>query len=115
MMLCSQPRRKVRILQGQSNGLISNFLSAGKKTTPAPQKAAAKKSQKSGTSSKDDPKTEDLSNSVSSLKVSDIPAPKSKGLDVVKEFEQSGAKRSASFVVVGKLLLLQLVSTEARD
>ena len=93
-------------MQGQNNGLISNFLSAGKKSTPTPQKSTTKKSQSAGTAPKDDRKAEDISSSVSSLKVSDVPAPKSKGLDVVKEFEQSGAKRSASFVVVGKCFSL---------
>jgi elongation factor 1 alpha-like protein len=92
-------------LQGQNNGLISNFSSAGKKSTPTTQKSTTKKSQNAGTTPKDDRKPEDISSSVSSLKISDAPAPKSKGLDVVKEFEQSGAKRSASFVVVGKCAL----------
>jgi elongation factor 1 alpha-like protein len=36
------------------------------------------------------------------MKISDVPPPKSKGLDVVKEFEASTTKRSISFVVVGK-------------
>jgi elongation factor 1 alpha-like protein len=43
-----------------------------------------------------------VASGVANLKVNDIPPPKSKGLDVVKEFENSNAKRSVSFVVVGK-------------
>lgn len=35
------------------------------------------------------------------LQLDDTPAPKSKKLDVLKEFERSENKRSASFVVVG--------------
>jgi elongation factor 1 alpha-like protein len=73
-------------------------LPAGKKTP------AAAKATKKGSKDKDSAQEPDLTSSVSSLKVSDIPPPKSKGLDVVKEFENSDSKRSASFVVVGRLL-----------
>lgn len=45
-------------------------------------------------------------NSVSNLKVSDVPPPKSKGLDVVKQYEGSNSKKSISFVVVGKSMQL---------
>ena len=38
---------------------------------------------------------------MSQINISDAPPPKSKGIDVVKEFESSSSKRSASFVVVG--------------
>lgn len=44
------------------------------------------------------------------LEISDVPPPKSKGLDVVKEFENSSSKRNASFVVVGKSTWLMQVS-----
>ncbi|UKZ80944.1 hypothetical protein TrVFT333_008709 [Trichoderma virens FT-333] len=91
---------------------------AGKK---APTTAKApKKSQKSEEASKED----GLASSVSSLKVSDAPPPKSKGLDVIKEFEQSDSKKNASFVVVGHVdagkstlmgrLLLELKLVEER-
>ncbi|KAL7932730.1 hypothetical protein V8C35DRAFT_328333 [Trichoderma chlorosporum] len=91
---------------------------AGKK---APQAAKApKKSQKS----EEAPKEGGLASSVSSLKVSDAPPPKSKGLDVIKEFEQSASKKNASFVVVGHVdagkstlmgrLLLELKLVEER-
>ncbi|RFU75795.1 elongation factor tu gtp binding domain [Trichoderma arundinaceum] len=91
---------------------------AGKKTAAAPK--AAKKSQKSDEASKEGR----LTSSVSSLKVSDGPPPNSKGLDVIKEFEQSSSKRNASFVVVGHVdagkstlmgrLLLELKLVEER-
>ncbi len=35
------------------------------------------------------------------MKIDDTPLPKSRNLDVVSEFEKSGSKRSASFVVIG--------------
>ncbi|KAF4464612.1 elongation factor 1-alpha [Fusarium albosuccineum] len=38
---------------------------------------------------------------VAALKIAEAPPPKSKGLDVLKEFENSANKRSISFVVVG--------------
>ncbi|KYK55017.1 TEF1 protein [Drechmeria coniospora] len=68
---------------------------AGKKVAPA-QKASAKK-----TPSKAASKEEEVSTDVSNLKINDAPPPKSKGLDVVKEFENSNSKKSVSFVVVG--------------
>ncbi|KAJ4858667.1 elongation factor tu GTP binding domain-containing protein [Trichoderma breve] len=81
---------------------------------------APKKSQKSEEASKE----AGLASSVSSLKVSDAPPPKSKGLDVLKEFEQSASKKNASFVVVGHVdagkstlmgrLLLELKLVEER-
>ncbi|KAH8722048.1 hypothetical protein BGZ61DRAFT_447903 [Ilyonectria robusta] len=67
---------------------------AGKKTAAAPK--AAKKSQKD----KATPEGE-AAKDISALEISDAPPPKSKGLDVVKEFENSANKRSISFVVVG--------------
>ncbi|KAG6008465.1 hypothetical protein E4U21_004487 [Claviceps maximensis] len=72
---------------------------AGKKTTPALKTTAStsKKISKGTAASQDT----GLVNSVSNLKVSDVPPPKSKGLDVVKEYESSNSKKSISFVVVG--------------
>ncbi|KAF7547708.1 hypothetical protein G7Z17_g7534 [Cylindrodendrum hubeiense] len=67
---------------------------AGKKTTAAPK--AAKKSQKD----KVTPEGE-VAKGVSGLEINDAPPPKSKGLDVLKEFQNSANKRSISFVVVG--------------
>ncbi|KAG5928356.1 hypothetical protein E4U42_000802 [Claviceps africana] len=71
----------------------------GKKATPA-LKASAQTGKKisKGTAT---PQDTGLVNSVSNLKVSDVPPPKSKGLDVVKEYEKSNSKKSISFVVVG--------------
>ncbi|OTB09622.1 hypothetical protein M426DRAFT_50879 [Hypoxylon sp. CI-4A] len=43
----------------------------------------------------------DIAEGVKNLKVDDTPLPKSKNLDVVKEFEKAKSKKSASFVVVG--------------
>ncbi|GAO16170.1 hypothetical protein UVI_02045340 [Ustilaginoidea virens] len=74
---------------------------AGKKTGPSAKKKAspaAKKPQKSDATIKEADVEQDLSN----LKVGDVPLPKSKGLDVVKEYKSSNSKKSISFVVVGK-------------
>ncbi|EGX90929.1 elongation factor Tu GTP binding domain protein [Cordyceps militaris CM01] len=71
---------------------------AGKKVTPGP-KAAPKRKTDGG--SKADDKTDDIAKKVAGLKVNAVPPPKTKGLDVVKEYEKSGAKKSTSFVVVG--------------
>ncbi|KAG5937374.1 hypothetical protein E4U53_008207 [Claviceps sorghi] len=72
---------------------------AGKKATPAPKASAhTVKRVSKGTVA---PQDTGLVNSVSNLKVSDVPPPKSKGLDVVKEYEKSNSKKSISFVVVG--------------
>ncbi|CAG9992518.1 unnamed protein product [Clonostachys byssicola] len=91
---------------------------AGKKA-PGPSKTS-KKDAKEG----ENGRKEDLSDSVSSLKISEAPPPKNKGLDVVKEFEKSSNKRSISFVVVGHVdagkstlmgrLLLELKHVEQR-
>ncbi|XP_044716251.1 elongation factor tu GTP binding domain-containing protein [Hirsutella rhossiliensis] len=90
---------------------------AGKKTAAAPK--AVKK-----TPAEDAKKQTELSNGVSGLKVNDAPPPKSKGLDVIKEFESSQVKKSTSFVVVGHVdagkstlmgrLLLELKFIEQR-
>ncbi|QUC21376.1 uncharacterized protein UV8b_05619 [Ustilaginoidea virens] len=72
----------------------------GKKTGPSAKKKAspaAKKPQKSDATIKEADVEQDLSN----LKVGDVPLPKSKGLDVVKEYKSSNSKKSISFVVVG--------------
>ncbi|KAL7924260.1 hypothetical protein ACQKWADRAFT_287819 [Trichoderma austrokoningii] len=91
---------------------------AGKKTPAMPK--TTKKSQKSEESAKES----GLASSVSSLKINDGPPPDSKGLDVIKEFEQNASKRNASFVVVGHVdagkstlmgrLLLELKLVEER-
>ncbi|KAK2594053.1 hypothetical protein QQS21_008238 [Conoideocrella luteorostrata] len=72
---------------------------AGKKTAVAPKAAnpVAKKALKNDLA----PKDADVINGVSNLKFTDMPPPKSKGLDVAKEYESSGYKKSISFVVVG--------------
>lgn len=72
------------------------FPSAGKKSAPS-----AAKPTKSKDSSENQFKEDETATGVSSLKISDVPPPKSKGLDVAKEFENSPSKRSVSFVVVG--------------
>ncbi|KAH8719915.1 HBS1-like protein [Beauveria bassiana] len=71
---------------------------AGKKATPAVKTAPKKKADGAA---KTDTKTDDVTKKVAGLKVIDVPPPKTKGLDVVKEYEKSGAKKSTSFVVVG--------------
>ncbi|TWU73093.1 Hsp70 suppressor, GTPase facilitates ribosomal subunit dissociation [Metarhizium rileyi] len=43
----------------------------------------------------------DAGNGISNLKISEVPPPKNKGLDVAKEYEKSNVKKSISFVVVG--------------
>ncbi|KAL2203216.1 hypothetical protein CC79DRAFT_1279619 [Sarocladium strictum] len=69
---------------------------AGKKAVqPAPK--AAKGAAKDKAASKES----SVTNGVAAMKISDVPPPKSKGLDVIKEFEASASKRSVSFVVAG--------------
>ncbi|KAK6957074.1 hypothetical protein Daesc_002359 [Daldinia eschscholtzii] len=46
-------------------------------------------------------KVEEVTGGVKSLKIPDAPLPKSKNVDVLKEFEKSKSKKNASFVVVG--------------
>jgi elongation factor 1 alpha-like protein len=73
---------------------------ATKKTPEAGKKpAATTKQNKNG---KDAAKADQAASGISNLKISDVPPPKSKGLDVIKEFENSSSKRSVSFVVVGE-------------
>ncbi|KAG6158815.1 hypothetical protein E4U37_005091 [Claviceps purpurea] len=74
---------------------------AGKKATPAPKAAAASATSKKVTNGNAASQDAGLANGVSKLKISDVPPPKSKGLDVVKEYEKSNSKKSISFVVVG--------------
>ncbi|GAB0134437.1 hypothetical protein EsDP_00002810 [Epichloe bromicola] len=71
---------------------------AGKTALPAPKTAAStsKKVPKGDTTFND----VNVANRVSNLKVSNVPPPKSKDLDVVKEYESSNSKKSISFVVV---------------
>lgn len=84
-------------MRGQNEWLILISGPAGKKI-PTATKTTKKvqKTQKNDDSSKE-------ATGLSNLKISDAPPPKSKGLDVVKEFEQSSSKKSSSFVVVGML------------
>lgn len=49
-------------------------------------------------------KAAEAASGIANMKINDAPPPKSKGLDVLKEFEASKGKRSVSFVVVGKHL-----------
>lgn len=58
-------------------------------------KSKATTSKKSGTD------TAGIANGVGSIKLEDVPKPKSKGLDVVSEFKKSQAKNAANFVVIG--------------
>jgi elongation factor 1 alpha-like protein len=84
-------------LRRRSDGLILILYPAGKKTPATPK--TPKKSQKNEETSKDGA----LAGGVANLKVTDSPPPKSKGIDVIKEFEQSASKKHASFVVVGMI------------
>lgn len=79
----------------RNDELILIFQPAGKKTPATPK--TTKKSQKNEEATKES----GLASSVSSLKINDGLPPNSKGLDVIKEFEQNASKRNASFVVVG--------------
>lgn len=102
----------------RNDGLILIFQPAGKKTPATPK--TTKKSQKNEEAAKEG----GLASCVSSLKINDEPPPNSKGLDVIKEFEQNASKRNASFVVVGHVdagkstlmgrLLLELKLVEER-
>lgn len=79
----------------RNDGLILILYPAGKKAPATPK--TPKKSQKNEESSKEG----GLAGGVANLKVTDSPPPKSKGIDVIKEYEQSASKKHASFVVVG--------------
>ncbi|KAM0316730.1 hypothetical protein ACHAPQ_011245 [Fusarium lateritium] len=65
---------------------------AGKKLVAKPTKKPQKEKEKNVSEAEKD---------VAALKIADVPPPKSKGLDVLKEYESSSNKRSISFVVVG--------------
>ncbi|KAF4977510.1 hypothetical protein FZEAL_5989 [Fusarium zealandicum] len=69
-------------------------LAAQAKAGKKPAVKAPKKSQK-------DKGVSEAEKDVAALKIAEAPPPKSKGLDVLKEFENSANKRSISFVVVG--------------
>jgi elongation factor 1 alpha-like protein len=66
----------------------------------APKKAQKEKDKDVSEAEKD----------VAGLNIAEAPPPKSKGLDVLKEYENSSNKRSISFVVVGKFTSLLLGS-----
>ncbi|RGP77610.1 elongation factor 1-alpha [Fusarium longipes] len=71
-------------------------FAAQAKAGKQPAAKATKKPQKE--------KAKDVSEAekdVAGLRIADAPPPKSKGLDVLKEYENSSNKRSISFVVVG--------------
>ncbi|KAF5023164.1 hypothetical protein F66182_4778 [Fusarium sp. NRRL 66182] len=65
---------------------------AGKKPAPKATKKPQKEKEKDVSEAEKD---------ISALKVAEVP-PKSKGLDVLREYENSSNKRSISFVVVGR-------------
>ncbi|KAF5666025.1 elongation factor 1-alpha [Fusarium heterosporum] len=67
---------------------------AGKKPAAKPTKKPQKEKEKDKTVS-------EAEKDVAGLKIAEAPPPKSKGLDVLKEYESSSNKRSISFVVVG--------------
>ncbi|KAI2472838.1 hypothetical protein F4781DRAFT_419766 [Annulohypoxylon bovei var. microspora] len=46
-------------------------------------------------------RSDEVTDGVKGLKIDDAPLPKSKNLDVLKEFDKAKSKKSASFVVVG--------------
>lgn len=77
--------------------LILMICPAGKKTSMAAKNTKVKTDKQGGSAAQDS----EILNGLSNLAMNDIPAPRSKGIDVVKEFENSNAKRSVSFVVVG--------------
>ncbi|PHH86319.1 hypothetical protein CDD83_10418 [Cordyceps sp. RAO-2017] len=95
-----------------------------KKTAEAGKKPATTPKAVKKTASNDAKKQAELTSSVSGLKINDAPPPKSKGLDVIKEFENGTVKKSTSFVVVGHVdagkstlmgrLLLELKFVEQR-
>ena len=47
----------------------------------------------------------EIANGVSNLSLADSPKPKSKGLNVLAEYEKSKAKKTANFVVIGMYTL----------
>lgn len=86
-MLCRRLSRKVRGSR-ENEGQLLTPSSAGKKfasNTPSTKNKDAAEAAKS----------------LKELKIAETPLPKSKNLNVLKEYEKSQQKRSASFVVVG--------------
>ncbi|KAI1018305.1 hypothetical protein LB505_001412 [Fusarium chuoi] len=71
-------------------------LAAQAKAGKKPVAKAPKKAQK-----EKDKDVSQVAKDVAELNVVEAPPPKSKGLDVLKEYENSSSKRSISFVVVG--------------
>ncbi|KAI1380283.1 hypothetical protein F4677DRAFT_441599 [Hypoxylon crocopeplum] len=69
----------------------------------AQSQASSKKSAASTTKKKAQPvgKSDEAVDGMKGLKIDDAPLPKSKNFDVLKEFEKTKTKKSASFVVVG--------------
>ncbi len=57
------------------------------------------------TSTKKPNSSAEIANGVSNLSVEDSPKPKSKGLDVLTEYEKSKVKNAANFVVIGTCTL----------
>ncbi|KFA63578.1 hypothetical protein S40285_04114 [Stachybotrys chlorohalonatus IBT 40285] len=105
-------------------------LSAFSKPSPddivmaAQAKAGKKANALAKSTSKAQGKAAEAASGIANMKINDAPPPKSKGLDVLKEFEASKGKRSVSFVVVGHVdagkstlmgrLLLELKFVEER-
>lgn len=86
-MLCRRPSRKVRGSRENEVQLLTPS-SAGKKFASNTPK----------TKNKD---ATEVAKNLKELKIAETPLPKSKHLNVLKEYEKSQQKRSASFVVVG--------------
>lgn len=90
MTWSSRHSRKVRGFRGTAasrNQLLTPTL-ADKKKTNKPGKGAA-------------PSSTDVNKKMEQLKVAEAPLPKSKHLNVLKEFERAEVKKSLSFVVCG--------------
>lgn len=85
--MCRRPSRKVRGSRENEGQLLTPFA-AGKKFT----------SNTPNTKNKD---AAEAAKNLKELKIAETPLPKSKNLNVLKEYEKSQRKRSASFVVVG--------------
>ncbi|KAK4160035.1 putative glucose-regulated protein 78 of hsp70 family [Cladorrhinum sp. PSN259] len=66
-----------------------------------PTETAAKKAPAAKAKKPSSPGADEVAGDLKQLKVDDAPLPKSKGLDVLSEFEKSKTKKNASFVVVG--------------
>lgn len=67
--------------------------------TAGSKKISSQAQKKNGGS---DGKNGNITEGIKGVTIDDTPLPKSKNLDVLKEFEKAKAKKSASFVVVGK-------------